>query len=154
MAKMKLTKAADLNLTNLCKGGPVVRFRFVWLLLVFVVCFGCSQSNEGTVTGTVTVDGEPAKVGAISFFAVDGKAPTAGAQIVDGAYSAKVSPGQCMVQVRVSKVVGEKKLYDTPNSPIRKVWAEVLPAKYNDNTELRFDVKLGENRQDYNLKSK
>lgn len=150
---MKLTKAADLNLIDLCKGGPVVRFRFVWLLLC-ISCVSCSRSNLGSVSGTVTVDGEPAKVGAISFFAVDGKAPTAGAQIVDGAYSAKVSPGQCMVQVRVSKIVGEKKLYDTPNSPVRKVWAEVLPARFNDNTELRLDVKLGENRQDYDLKSK
>lgn len=153
MATMKLTKAADLNLIDLCKGGPVVRFRFVWLLLC-ISCVSCSRSNLGSVSGTVTVDGEPAKVGAISFFAVDGKAPTAGAQIVDGAYSAKVSPGQCMVQVRVSKIVGEKKLYDTPNSPVRKVWAEVLPARFNDNTELRLDVKLGENRQDYDLKSK
>ena len=102
----------------------------------------------------MTVDGEHAKVGAISFFAVDNKAPTAGAPIVDGAYTAEVSPGSCMVQIRVSKVVGEKKLYDTPNSPVRKVWGEVLPAKFNDNTELTLDVKLGENKQDYNLKSK
>lgn len=154
MAMTKPTKAADPVLIDLGKGGRVVRFRFVWSLVFCVLSVGCSKSNVGTVTGTVTVDGEPAIVGAISFFALDGKAPTAGAPIVDGAYSAKVSPGQCMVQVRVSKVVGEKKLYDTPNSPVRKVWAEVLPAKYNDNTELRLDVKLGENKQDYNLKSK
>src|SRR5690349_10947099 len=109
--------------------------RVAWILIGCLVCCGCSRSDRATVSGTVTVDGEPAKVGAISFFAVDNKAPTAGAQIVDGTYSAEVTPGMCMVQVRVSKIVGEKKLYDTPNSPVRKVWAEVLPAKYNDNTE-------------------
>jgi hypothetical protein len=131
-----------------------VRYRYAGSLIFCLACIGCSRSNVGTVTGTVTVDGEPAKVGAISFFAVDNKTPTAGAPIVDGAYTAEVSPGSCRVQVRVSKVVGEKKLYDTPNSPVRKVWGEVLPAKYNDNTELTLDVKLGENKQDYNLKSK
>lgn len=54
----------------------------------------------------------------------------------------------------MSKVVGEKKIYDTPDSAVRKVWAEVLPPKYYDNTELRLNVKLGENKQDYALKAK
>jgi hypothetical protein len=105
----------------------------------------------GTVSGTVTVDGEPAKVGAISFFAVDGRAPTAGAPINDGRYTAEVTPGMCIVQIRVSKVIGEKKVYDTPESPVRKIWGEVLPPKYNDDTELRLNVKVGDNRQDYAL---
>jgi hypothetical protein len=108
----------------------------------------------GIVTGSVTVDGELAKVGAISFFAVDGRAPTAGASIVNGKFTAQVNPGVCMVQIRVSKVVGKKKLYDTPDSPVREVWAEVLPPKYNDNTKVKFEVKLGENKQDFDLKTK
>jgi hypothetical protein len=29
--------------------------------------------------------------------------------------------------------------------------AEILPAKYNDQTELEFDVKPGKNKQDYQL---
>src|SRR6185295_13421709 len=118
------------------------------LCLLLVHVGGCSRSDIGTVTGSVTVDGEPAKVGAISFFAVDGRAPTAGAPIVDGKFSAQVNPGVCMVQIRVSKVVGKKKIYDTPNSPVREVWAEVLPPKYNDNTQLKLDVKRGENQQE------
>jgi hypothetical protein len=108
----------------------------------------------GTVNGSVTVDGEPAKVGAVSFFAVDGRAPTAGAPIVDGKFSAEVTPGICMVQIRVSKVVGKKKIYDTPDSPVREVWAEVLPPKYNDNTQLKLDVKRGKNEPEYALKTK
>lgn len=123
-------------------------------LLVLAVSFlaaGCSPSNKAVVTGTVTVNGEPANVGAVSFFAVDGRAPTAGSPIVDGRYSAQVTPGLCSVQVRVSKVVGEKKLYDTPDSAVRQVWAEVLPPKFNDNTELRLEVKPGKNEQNYDL---
>ena len=126
-------------------------------ILFFTACLaliGCSRSDMGTVTGSVTVDGEPAKVGAISFFAVDGRAPTAGAPIVDGKFTAQVKPGVCMVQIRVSKVVGKKKIYDTPDSPVREVWAEVLPAKYNDNTQLKLEVKRGENQKEYALTTK
>jgi len=131
-----------------------ISYRVVWVVVFLVAYGGCSRSKLASVSGTVTVDGEPAQVGAISFFAVDNQAPTAGAQINDGAYSAEVSPGLCMVQIRVSKIVGEKKLYDTQNSPVRKVWGEVLPAKYNDNTELKLEVKPGVNKQDYHLKSR
>jgi hypothetical protein len=128
--------------------------RQLLLLTACVILVGCSRSDMGIVTGSVTVDGEPAKVGAISFFAVDGRAPTAGAPIVDGKFTAHVNPGVCMVQIRVSKVVGRKKIYDTPDSPMREVWAEVLPAKYNDNTQLKLDVKRGENLQEYALATK
>jgi hypothetical protein len=126
----------------------------ILILIACIALVGCSRSDMGIVTGSVTVDGEPAKVGAISFFAVDGRAPTAGAPIVDGQFKAQVNPGLCMVQIRVSKVVGKKKIYDTPNSPVREVWAEVLPAKYNDNTQLKLDVKRGENQQEYALTTK
>jgi hypothetical protein len=128
--------------------------RYVWLCMGLSLFAGCSRSDLGTVRGTVTVDGEPAKVGAISFFAVDGRAPTAGARIVDGKYTAQVHPGLCVVQIRVSKVVGSKKLYDTPDSPVREVWAEILPAKYNNNTQLKLDVKRGENIQEYAITTK
>lgn len=124
------------------------------LLLCTITLVGCSRSNLATVTGSVTVDGEPAKVGAISFFAVDGQSPTAGAPIVDGKFKAQVSPGLCTVQIRVSKIVGKKKIYDTPDSPVREVWAEVLPPKYNDDSQLQLEVKPGANTRDYHLKSK
>ena len=56
-------------------------------------------------------------------------------------------------RIRVSKVVSQKKLYDTPDSPIKPVLAESLPPKYNDATELTLDVRSGTNAQDYQLKT-
>jgi len=128
--------------------------RSLLLLSACLVAVGCSNSNTATVTGTVVVDGQPAKMGYVSFFAVDGHAPTVGARIVDGRYTAEVKPGLCNVQVRVPKQVGEKKIYDTPDSPVHKVMTESLPSKYNDATELRFDVQPGTNENDYNLTTK
>src|SRR5690242_7694097 len=73
---------------------------------------GCNKSNVGTVSGTVTVDGSPAKSGSIAFFPVNKKSPTAGAEIRDGEYLARVPLGTSKVEIRVPKVVGQKKLYN------------------------------------------
>ena len=68
---------------------------------------GCAKSNLGTVKGTITVDGSPAKSGSIAFFPVDRKSSTAGSEIVDGKYTAKVAPGVAKVEIRVPKVMGD-----------------------------------------------
>jgi hypothetical protein len=128
--------------------------RSLLLLAACLAVLGCSKSNKATVYGTVTVDGEPAPVGFVSFFAVDGRAPTAGGPIRDGQYTAEVKPGVCKVQIRVPKEAGERKLYETPGSPTQKVWVESLPAKYNEKTELQFDVQPGSNEKSFDLKTK
>ena len=58
------------------------------------------------------------------------------------------------MEVRIPKVVGKKKLYDTPDSPEQEIMEEVLPAKYNEVTELRVDIKKGINTKDFELKTK
>ena len=112
---------------------------------------GCAKPTIGTVSGTVTVDGSPAKSGSIAFFPVDRKSRTTGAEILDGQYTAQVPLGASKVEIRVSKVVGQKKLYDTPNSPVQPLLEEALPPKYNDQTELQFDVQPGPNQQNFQL---
>jgi hypothetical protein len=128
-------------------------WKAVALFGVLLVC-GCTEPTTGIVTGAVKVDGTPATTGAIAFFPIDGKSPTAGAEIIDGRYEATVPLGSVKVEIRVPKVVGERKLYDTPDSPVKQVMAESLPAKYNDASELTLDVKPGENQKDYDLKTK
>lgn len=132
------------------------QFRIACLLTLLPIVAGCMDGGPpmGTVSGAVTVDGEPAKTGSISFFPVDGVSSTAGGEIKDGKYSAEVPPGMSKVEIRVSKAVGEKRLYNTPDSPVQPIMAEVLPAKYNDRTELTFDVQAGSNERDFHLESK
>ena len=135
-----------------------MRFRHagaaVALAAALALLAGCSGDKMGEVTGTVTVDGAPAERGGLTFIPADGKSPTAGCEIVGGKYSAKVPPGTAKVQVRVPKVTGKKKMYNTPDSPFQDVLTEVLPAKYNEQTELTLDVKAGKNEKDWDLKSK
>ena len=128
---------------------------FGCLLTVAALTTGCSKGGPpmGEVSGTITVDGTPAKIGSSSFFPVDRKSATAGAAIKEGKYTAKVPVGKVKVEIRVSKIVGKKKLYDTPNSPVQPIMKEVLPPKYNDRTELELDVKSGTMEKNYDLKT-
>jgi hypothetical protein len=126
---------------------------FGCLLVVAVLTAGCSKGPPvGQVTGTVTVDGTPAENGGISFIPVDRKAGTAGAAIKDGRYTAADVPvGKVKVEIRVTKVVGEKKLYDTPDSKVMPITENILPPRYNDRTTLELDVQPGENEKNYDL---
>jgi hypothetical protein len=124
------------------------------MLVALLAVPGCEEPTRGIVTGMVTIDGAPAKSGSIAFFPADGKSSTTGAEIAEGQYRAEVPFGSQKVEIRVPKKVGEKKLYDTPDSPIKPLLAESLPAKYNDATELSLDVKPGENQKDFQLTTK
>jgi hypothetical protein len=131
----------------------IPRFPPLWAAatLALLPFAGCAKQNIGVVSGSVTVDGVPAKSGSIAFFPVNKKSSTAGAEIVDGKFTARVPLGAAKVEIRVPKVVGQRKLYDTADSPIKQVLAESLPPKYNDKTELTLDVVRGANHQDYQL---
>jgi hypothetical protein len=133
----------------------LVRFAGRMLLpgVLAVVPAGCSNTYE--VTGTVRLDGQPIEKGSITFVPADGKGVTAGSEIKDGKYTvSKVSTGTRLVQIRYPKVAGKKTLYDTPASPTRDLFREVLPPKYNDRTELRFEVHPGANEKDWELSLK
>ena len=117
-------------------------------------CSGGSPSDRGDVQGRVIVDGQPVQSGAIVFTPVDGASATAGGKIADGKYDVTAPLGLCKIAIRVPKVVGEKKLYDTPNSPVRTVTDETLPARFNDETELTYDVQPGSQEHDFELSTK
>jgi hypothetical protein len=131
--------------------------RILWaagVLLTLLALAGCGDDKNGQVSGTVQVDGEPVAAGAILFVPVDGQTATAGGEIKDGRYSIKVPVGNMKVSLSAPKVVGKKKIYPTENSPIMPITVEALPAKYNEQTELRLDVKPGKNEKDWDLRSK
>lgn len=115
--------------------------------------FGCDEPNVGFVSGRVTIDGKPPESGSIAFFPLDGKSFTSGGVIADGTYSAEVPLGKSRVEIRVAKVVGEKKLYDAPNSPVQPLLAELLPDKYNDRSELEIVVTAGESEHNFELET-
>ncbi|MBN9122996.1 MAG: hypothetical protein J0I06_28310 [Planctomycetes bacterium] len=103
------------------------------------------------MSGTVTYDGKPVEDGHIKFIAADGQG-TADDVIKSGKYTVRKAPvGNTKVSISGVKVTGQKKMYDTPDSPTVPVVAELLPAKYNDKTELTFEVKRGSNEKNWEL---
>lgn len=125
-------------------------------LFAIAVAFlaGCNDSSMSQVNGKVTIDGQPIEKGAISFYPVDGKTPTTGGEIKDGAYSVQVPVGVMSVKISAPKVVGMKKLYDKKDSPEYPLTAEALPAKYNAQSELKVEVTPGSVEKHWLLTSK
>lgn len=121
------------------------------LVLLLGISAGCGDNKMATVTGVVTVDGQHPAKGHIYFVPKAGDTADAGGEIKEGKYTAAVPPGMKIVRISVPKVVGEKAIYDTPDSPKMAVTAEALPARFNDASELELDVKPGKNTKDFNL---
>ena len=122
-------------------------------LLALAFSLGCGPGDGmADVSGKVTFKGEPLAKGAIAFFPLSGDAPTTGGNIENGAYSVRVPPGEMKVTISAVKIVGQKPAYENaPNSPIMNITEEALPRKYNAQSELKFDVKPGSNKKDWNL---
>jgi len=113
-----------------------------WVILGLVL--GCTaDSKHGMVKGNVTLDGQPLKDGVIRFQPVDGTTATADAQIVDGKFSGRVPPGEKRIVISSQKVVGKRKMYDSPDSPVVDRTEELLPKRYNEHSELKASVTLG-----------
>ena len=79
-----------------------MRIRSILLPVVIgvlpLVIAGCKPSTS--IRGSVTYDGQVVKKGSISFVPEDGRGPTAGSQIADGAYQVKtIVPGKKVVRV-------------------------------------------------------
>lgn len=130
----------------------------IGLLVVSPALWGCGgKGGVGTVSGTVTLDGQPLADGLITFIPADGNSPTAGGKIAAGSYSVEASRGSQKVVINATKVTGSRKAYaNDPNSPVITTTAEILPKKYSDalTTELTVEVKGGSNTADFNLTSK
>jgi hypothetical protein len=119
-------------------------------LVAFCLLAGCSDST--TVSGTVTMDGQPVKSGAITFVKTDGDLVRAGAVISDGAFQAKLAPGKYRIELTGQKVVGKRKqkAFDGTDEEV-ELTEELFPERYNAKTELSHEIKPGPNKIDLKL---
>src|SRR5262245_5215809 len=126
------------------------------LLGALLALAGCTGgSKTGVVSGAVTVDGQtPAAGSSISFFPSDGKAATAGALLEDGKYTVRVPVGTAKVEIRVPRAVSGAKGEAAGPGPGGDRIEESLPARYNDNTELTYEVKPGRQEKNWELKTR
>ena len=113
---------------------------------------GCGGPPRAQVKGVVTVDGKPLADGSIEFFPVDGKGQSAGTSVHDGVYQVEASVGEMKVTINGTEVIGKRKAYDTPESPMIDVVRNAVPERYNTKSELKTTLVAGPNEKNFDLK--
>ena len=123
------------------------------VLLVIAICSGCGD-GKSVVNGTVTMDGEPVKTGAITFIKTEGELVREGAVIQDGNFRANVQPGTYTLELQGQKVVGKRKQkgFDGKDEEV-ELSEEMFPERYNTKSELREVIKPGQSTLKLELKS-
>jgi hypothetical protein len=124
------------------------------VLAAFGLAIGCSQSGDDLprepVSGTVTLDGQPLPNGTISFIPVTGSGG-GGGTITDGKFSIAREggpvPGSYTVAIYASATQGEQTKPKMAGGTRKEsqLAKELIPAKYNANTELKAEIKKGGN---------
>ena len=120
------------------------------LLLVIVFGLGCGGSGRKTtpISGTVTLDGQPVPEGSITFFPDPKEYDAEVAQIKDGEYDLRVTPGKKRVEITASRTVpGKKGPYG------EDVIEQYIPPQYNAKTTLTPTVNESEKVYDFALES-
>jgi hypothetical protein len=117
-----------------------------WLLLLGLLSDGCRKSGPelAPVSGHVTLNGKPLENADVVFQPDNGKSPSLGRTDAEGhyelAYKRGVTGGpvgQNTVQIRVSK--------ELVRNPPR------IAARFNAQSELRREVKAGQNEFDFDV---
>ena len=123
-------------------------------MMLTLVAAGCStDASLGTVHGKVTLDGTPLATGLVRFVPADGQTATADATIANGEFTAKVPVGEKRVSISAPKVVGKRRAYETADSPTIDVVEELLPARYNAQSELTITITPGKQPAEFALTS-
>ena len=143
--------------------AAIFNFRLgtVVALLTLIAGSGCSGgSDTGTVTGTVSVDGNvPGEGSSINFIPTGGGSATAGGLIEQGKYSVKVPAGSTRVEIRIPRPQGGAAKAAPKAGPGSEAGSggpieESLPPEYNEKSALTFEVKSGTNEKNWDVKAK
>lgn len=118
---------------------------------------GCGSSNQVSVQGRVTFDGQPVGPGSIVFLPDAGVEGTkVAAAIEDGKYQIGPErgavPGDFRVEISWSKKTGRQIPSADPGIMMDEM-QEAIPPQYNAQTTLRRELKAGENVHDFDLRS-
>jgi hypothetical protein len=144
--------------------------------LVGVACLGCSKGPElGSVSGVVTMDGQPLPNAVVTFVPVAGGRAAAGQTDANGQYTLVFvgTTGALVGQHRVSVTTAPKAQGSAPSGKMteeeyqkqaaggtdpsaydKAQVVEPIPERYNTKTELVKEVKAGQNTINLELASK
>jgi hypothetical protein len=122
---------------------------------------GCSGSktDRGAISGAVTLDGKPLEQGSILFTPIEGtRGSVAGAKIENGRYQlpATIGPaiGRSRVEIRGMRKTGKMvpKAFGRPGEMVPE-HVDAVPPKFNSKSELKAEIKPGDNIADFKVSS-
>ncbi len=129
-----------------------VRNAVASILTCLLVC-GCGGKVDapplGTVTGKVTLDGQPVTNATVSFESANGQIAF-GNTDQSGNYELRFRSGLKGAEVGMNKVRIETIL----DAPAPEGYKDPIPAKYNAQSTLQKSVQAGKNTHDFELNSK
>lgn len=119
-------------------------------LIAISVLVGCAGDHPdvGSVTGKVTLDGQPLSKATVTFQPSSGRA-SYGVTEDDGSYRLDYMDGVKGALIGQHKVTVRTEIPGEDGQP--PIAKEKLPAKYHSRTELTADVKAGSNTFDFPL---
>lgn len=135
------------------------------LPVLVVLCFalaGCSSASRAPVEGTVTLDGKPVDGGVIVFAPEEYRGggverTVVKADINGGKYSLDAAHGPVVgnyrVEIHWKRKTGRQIPSDEPPGT-KEEEMEVIPRVYHEGSRTVVEIKPGENKFDYPLKSK
>ena len=127
--------------------------RIVLSLFMTGILIGCGNQDEvevATVTGQVTLDGQPLPEATLMFQPESGR-PAIATTDSEGRYSLIYSEGVQGAIVGRNKVIIRSEIPGEDGEP--PIAPEKLPKKYHDESTLSVDVTPGENVHDFKLTS-
>lgn len=141
------------------------RIRYAAICTALIFFAGCTGGVDGpargSVEGEVTLDGTPVQNGSIVFIPSSGTSgPSAGGTISQGKFSIAQNKGpvvgKYMVQIRASEKTGKSVPAGSPFPPGTMIdeTIEIIPKKYNTESELEREIVAGNNPFDFQLTTK
>jgi hypothetical protein len=130
------------------------------LAVGLLMASGCREERV-RIHGKITLDGVAIETGLITFIPEDkSKGQTAGATVSQGEYQVigtnPPPPGSYRIEIESQKKTGKQIPAGSPLPPGTMVdeTVQLIPAKYNTKSELKRDLKSGDNPLDFELSSK
>lgn len=126
-------------------------------LIALALLIGCGTENKlgrQGISGTVTLDGVPIANGTIRFEPLAENGVASGTTIAQGKYDISAArglpPGEYVVRISSA---GETAAPEPLPGDSSKLAEELVPEKFNTNSELKVTIKKGSNEtQDFSLK--
>lgn len=116
---------------------------------------GCGNNSSappiGNVSGVVTLDSQPLPNATVLFQPETGR-PSIGTTDSTGRYTLSYASGIQGAIVGPQKVIIRTEIPAGDGEPVK--FPEILPKKYHEKSELRVEIKAGNNKHDFPLSSK